>query len=46
MVISDGKTAQGWLVHNNRDDYDIDTIRLWTDGKIDNPLCIPKILVS
>lgn len=29
MMVSDGSTAIGWLLHNNPIDYEIDAVRVW-----------------
>lgn len=36
MVLSDGSTVLGWLLHNNPNDYDIDNIRAWQQGRFDD----------
>ena len=34
MVLSDGSSVLGWVLHDNPDDYDIDNINAWRSGRI------------
>ncbi len=46
MAIGDQRTVFGWVLHNNPDDYDIQNIHAWQEGKIRQPRLAPLMLIN